>query len=66
MDEEDLQDIRDSRKVVDTADEMDLTGGTQAELHGRMGDPESEYDPICFILFKKLYINAVVEHWQAP
>ena len=54
MDEEDLQDIRDSRKVVDTADEMDLTGGTQAELHGRMGDPESEYDPACFILFKEL------------
>ncbi|KAG6829060.1 hypothetical protein H0H92_005834 [Tricholoma furcatifolium] len=29
MDEEDLQDIKDSRKVVDTTDEMDFTGGNQ-------------------------------------
>lgn len=42
MDEEDLQEIRDSRKFVDTADEMDLTGGTQAELARREGDePDS-------------------------
>ncbi|KAJ7623714.1 hypothetical protein FB45DRAFT_926546 [Roridomyces roridus] len=29
MDEEDLQELKDSRKIVDTADEMDLTAGTQ-------------------------------------
>ncbi|TFK71426.1 hypothetical protein BDN72DRAFT_837646 [Pluteus cervinus] len=29
MDDEDLQDIRDSKKLVDKADEMDLTGTTQ-------------------------------------
>ncbi|KAF7371047.1 G-patch domain [Mycena sanguinolenta] len=29
MDEEDLQELRDSRNVVDTTDEMDLTGGTK-------------------------------------
>lgn len=38
MDEEDLQELKDSRKFVDTADEMDLTGGTQAELQGRQAD----------------------------
>lgn len=27
MDEEDLQDIKDSRKIVDTTDEMDLVSG---------------------------------------
>jgi hypothetical protein len=26
MDEEDLQELKDSRTIVDTADEMDLTG----------------------------------------
>lgn len=31
MDEEDIQDIRDSRKIVDTTDEMDLTSGKQIE-----------------------------------
>ncbi|KAJ6485636.1 hypothetical protein C8R45DRAFT_1062616 [Mycena sanguinolenta] len=29
MDEEDLQELKDSRNVVDTTDEMDLTGGTK-------------------------------------
>ena len=27
MDEEDLQELRDSRNLIDNADEMDLTGG---------------------------------------
>ncbi|KDQ26505.1 hypothetical protein PLEOSDRAFT_1057061 [Pleurotus ostreatus PC15] len=30
MDEEDLQEIRDSKKIVDTTDEMDLTAGLRA------------------------------------
>lgn len=41
MDEEDLQDLKDSRNIVDTTDEMDFMGGTQAELHGKT---DSEYD----------------------
>ncbi|KAJ3717704.1 hypothetical protein C8R42DRAFT_697566 [Lentinula raphanica] len=32
MDEEDLQDIKDSRKIVDTTDEMDFATGKQAEV----------------------------------
>jgi G patch domain-containing protein 1 len=45
MDEEDLADLREGQKLVDTNDEMDLLGGTQAEL-GRKGgvdEPEKEY-----------------------
>jgi len=34
MDEEDLQDLKDSRNLVDVTEEMDFLGGTQAELHG--------------------------------
>jgi G patch domain-containing protein 1 len=37
MDEEDLQDLKDSRILVDTADEMDLTAG------GQSGVEETEY-----------------------
>lgn len=32
MDEEDLQDLKDSRNIVDTTEEMDFLGGTQAAL----------------------------------
>ncbi|KAF8645077.1 hypothetical protein AX16_008135 [Volvariella volvacea WC 439] len=35
MDEEDLQELQDSKKLVDRAEEMDLTGGTEAELARR-------------------------------
>ncbi|EJD48090.1 DUF1604-domain-containing protein [Auricularia subglabra TFB-10046 SS5] len=43
MDDEDLAEMRDSMKLVDTTEEMDLTGGTQAELRKRMGDgPKDE------------------------
>ncbi|KAG6839878.1 hypothetical protein C0991_010860 [Blastosporella zonata] len=38
MDEEDLQELRDSRKVVDTADEMDFTGGNK----GGIEEPEND------------------------
>ncbi|KAL0580862.1 hypothetical protein V5O48_001154 [Marasmius crinis-equi] len=41
MDEEDLQELQESRKLVDATEEMDLTGGTQAEL-SRRGAPEEE------------------------
>jgi G patch domain-containing protein 1 len=44
MDEEDLAELREGQKLVDTNDEMDLLGGTQAEL-GRAGgveEPEKE------------------------
>lgn len=45
MDEEDLQELRESRTLVDTTQEMDLTGGTAVELGRRLGgeDPEEEY-----------------------
>lgn len=43
MDDEDLQDLKDSRNLVDTADEMDLTGGTKSDLaHRGVEDLEQE------------------------
>ncbi|KZT43136.1 hypothetical protein SISSUDRAFT_1112218 [Sistotremastrum suecicum HHB10207 ss-3] len=42
MDEEDLEAARDDRKLVDTHEEMDLLGGTQAELGTRGGDVEND------------------------
>ncbi|KAJ3839385.1 hypothetical protein F5878DRAFT_535694 [Lentinula raphanica] len=39
MDEEDLQDIRDSRKIVDTTDEMDFSTGKQPEVQD---DPDAD------------------------
>ncbi|KAG7094176.1 hypothetical protein E1B28_007785 [Marasmius oreades] len=51
MDEEDLQEIQESRKLVDTTDEMDLTGGTQAELSRRGGaEEETETDAMATAL----------------
>ncbi|KAJ3979015.1 hypothetical protein F5890DRAFT_1095353 [Lentinula detonsa] len=41
MDDEDLQDIRDSRKIVDTTDEMDFTTGKQAE-----SQDDTDADPL--------------------
>lgn len=35
MDEEDLQDLKDSRNIVDTTEEMDFLGGKQS---GALGD----------------------------
>ena len=35
MDDEDLQDIKDSRTLVDTTEEMDFLGGTQKELQDK-------------------------------
>lgn len=45
MDDEDLQDIKDSRNIVDTTEEMDFLGGTQAELRGTADadDSDKEY-----------------------
>lgn len=42
MDEEDLAELRDSRKLVDENEEMDLTGGTQAELRSKAAAAETE------------------------
>lgn len=42
MDEEDLAELAESRKLVDTHEEMDF-GGTESELRKRAGvDPENE------------------------
>lgn len=44
MDEEDLAEMRESKKLVDTSEETDIFGGTQAELARRGGgEPEKEY-----------------------
>ena len=37
MDEEDLEELRNSKRIVDTTEEMDLTGGTETEIRKRMG-----------------------------
>ena len=39
MDEEDLAELKDSKKLVDTTEEMDILGGTQAAMRSR-SDPE--------------------------
>lgn len=39
MDEEDLQELKDSRVLVDTTEEMDFSGGNKAGT----GDSEQEY-----------------------
>jgi G patch domain-containing protein 1 len=50
MDEEDLAEMRDSQKLVDTTEEMDLTGGTAAEMRKRAGpSSEKEYVRVLFI-----------------
>jgi G patch domain-containing protein 1 len=41
MDDEDLQDIKDSLDLVDTTEEMDFLGGTQKELQDKDDDNES-------------------------
>lgn len=45
MDDEDLQDIKDSRNLVDTTEEMDFLGGTQKELQDKndVDEPDKEY-----------------------
>ncbi|KIJ55479.1 hypothetical protein M422DRAFT_240099 [Sphaerobolus stellatus SS14] len=42
MDEDDLAEIQESRKLVDTTEETDLFGGTQAELAKRSGEVEKD------------------------
>lgn len=44
MDEEDLAELRESQKLVDMNEEMDLLGGTQADIgqNGGVDEPEKE------------------------
>ena len=42
MDEEDLAELREGQKLVDTNEEMDLLTGTQAELRQKGGRDEPE------------------------
>jgi G patch domain-containing protein 1 len=37
MDEEDLEELRNSKRMVHTTEEMDLTGGAEAEKRKLMG-----------------------------
>ncbi len=39
MDEEDLQELRESQKFVDTSEQMDLLGGTEAEIRKKTTMP---------------------------
>ena len=41
MDEEDLAELRESRKLVDETEEMDF-GGTAAEKRGLAGEPDDQ------------------------
>ncbi|KXN90681.1 G patch domain-containing protein 1 [Leucoagaricus sp. SymC.cos] len=50
MDEEDLQELRESRTIVDTTQEMDLTAGTSAELAKRQVTDDSEQDTLVYAL----------------
>ncbi|KDQ61939.1 hypothetical protein JAAARDRAFT_190648 [Jaapia argillacea MUCL 33604] len=54
MDEEDLAELADSRKLVDENEEMDLLGGTQAEINRRAGGGEVEKDSMAFKLEEAL------------
>ncbi|KAG7445117.1 DUF1604-domain-containing protein [Guyanagaster necrorhizus] len=49
MDEEDLQELKDNRNIIDTTDEMDFMGGTQAEKQRREG-ADAENDSIASVL----------------
>lgn len=49
MDEEDLQEMKESRELVDTTEEHDMLGGTRAELARRGGD-DTEKDPMAAAL----------------
>lgn len=42
MDDEDLQDLKDGRNIVDTTEEMDFLGGTQKELQAKDDVDESD------------------------
>lgn len=57
MDEEDLQELRESRTIVDTTQEMDLTGGTAAEMAKRQGGDDSEQ---AYVFRLNLYIFAFI------
>jgi hypothetical protein len=52
MDEEDLQDLKDSRNLVDTTEEMDFMSGTQGELRSKANDDETEAEYV-FALFSR-------------
>ncbi|KAF8316649.1 hypothetical protein DL93DRAFT_2056211 [Clavulina sp. PMI_390] len=45
MDDEDLEELRNSKKIVDQTEEMDLLGGTQGEL-SRRGGATTDDDPL--------------------
>jgi hypothetical protein len=54
MDEEDLQDLKDSRNLVDVTEEMDFLGGTQAELRGKADEDIDKELVANFLLVKNL------------
>ena len=56
MDEEDLQDLKDSRNLVDVTEEMDFLGGTQAELRGN-ADEDIDKELVANSLLVTLNLN---------
>jgi hypothetical protein len=49
MDEEDLQELRESRTLVDTTEEMDFTGGTAADLKRQQGEDDTEQEYVASV-----------------
>ena len=57
MDEEDMQELMESRKLVDTTEAMDLTGGTEAELT-RQATEEYESESVLFFVLSDLGLTS--------
>ena len=47
-DEKDLAELREGQKLVDTNNEMDLFGGTQAELRQKGSGDKPEKECVCY------------------
>jgi len=57
MDEEDLQDLKDSRNLVDTTEEMDFLGGKQAGSFGKADEDSDKEFVVKFMFVRNL--NAI-------
>jgi hypothetical protein len=71
MDEEDLAELKEGQGIMDTTEEMDLTGGTSAELNKRSGakDSEQEYvrsrrSPLVRLI--TVLTAPWLPHWRQP
>ena len=63
-----MQELKDSKKLVDATEEMDFLGGTQAEQRGGVDDElEKEYVPLSFSYSESdlLYTSPITRSLQA-